>query len=160
MAYYGRGKNKIQKPLTLVDSYNYYIKDTKLNSKYNITWEKYKEILKLFNTSMMSKIIDEGYIFKIPYRLGTIRIKKREADLTRLKANWGVFNKTDGEVLNKYLNEHTNNYYVRFYWSKNVDAVIKNKTIYSFIPSRANKRYLASLLTASTGKLQMNKYFE
>lgn len=159
MAYYGRGKNKIQKPLTLKHSYDYYIKDVKLDSKYNVEWRTYKEIVGLFNKLVSKAIIEEGFIFKVPYRIGTIRIKKRQNNLTRLKPDWSTYNVSSQEIKNKYLNDHTNNWYVRFYWSKSKDSIIKNKTLYAFLPTRDNKRYLSKLLKTN-GMEQMNKYFE
>lgn len=157
--YYSRGKNKIQKPLTLRHSYDYYIKDIKLDSKYNLTWRQYKIIVTQFNKYMMSAIIDEGYIFKIPYRIGVLRIRKRLNNLERLKPDWSTYNTTNQEIKNKYLNDHTNNWYVRFYWAKNKECIIRNKTLYSFIPTRDNKRYMSKLLKTK-GMEQMNKYFE
>ena len=154
-----RGKNKIQKPLGLNYAYDYYLKEIQLDSKYNIDWKTYKLILSEFNKSMMSAIIDDGYIFKLPYRLGTVRIKKRENNLNRLKPDWSTYNTSNKEIKNKYLNDHTDNQYVRFYWSKGKDTIIKNKTLYSFIPTRDNKRYLSKLLKTN-GVEQINKYFE
>lgn len=159
MAYNGRGKNKIQKPLTLKHSYDYYIKDIKLDSKYNISWQEYKKITGEFNKLVMSEMIDNGYIFKLPYRIGTFRIKKRENNLTRLKPDWSTYNISNQEIKNKYLNDHTGNQYVRFFWSKHKDSIIKNKTIYSFIATRDNKRKLSKLLK-DKGLEQINKYFE
>lgn len=158
MAFNGRGRNKIQKPLTLKHCYDYYIKDVKLDSKYNIEWSLYKDILFTFNKSIMKSIIEDGYIFKMPYRLGTIRIIKKPNRLDRLKPDYSLYNTSEGEYKIKHLNEHTNNYYVRFHWYKK-DMIVINKTIYSFIPTRDNKRYLASLLKTK-GMEQLNKYFE
>lgn len=159
MAFYGRGKNKIQKPLSLKHSYDYYIKDIKLDSKYNITWTEYKTILSEFNKQLINSIIEDGYIFKVPYRIGTIRIRKKENNLERLKPDWSTYNVSGQEIKNKYLNDHTNNQYVRFYWSKYKDSILRNKTLYSFIPTRDNKRSLSKLLKTK-GVEQMNKYFE
>lgn len=159
MAFSGRGKNKIQKPLGLNLAYNYYLKDVQLDSKYNIDWKTYKLILSEFNKTVMSEMIDNGYMLKLPYRLGNMRIRKRKNNLSRLKPDWSTYNTSDGEYKNKYLNDHTDNYYVRFYWSKAKDTIVKNKTLYSFIPTRDNKRYLSNLLKKE-GVNQINKYFE
>src|SRR5690606_32617704 len=156
----GRGKNKIQKPLTINHSYTYYLKGVKEESKYNIDWKLYKLICGEFNKRIMKAIIEDGYFFKMPYRLGTIRIRKKENKLHQLRRNWGLYNTSNGEIKNKYLNEHTDNQYVRFYWNKLTrDSLVKNKTIYSFIPTRENKRYLSKLLK-EYGIEQINKYFE
>lgn len=159
MAFNGRGKNKIQKPLVLKNSYEYYIKDIKLDSKYNVEWSQYKSILSAFNKECMRSIVEDGFIFKMPYRIGVLRIKKRQNNLDRLKFNYSLLNTSDNEHKTMHLNDHTNNWYVRFYWAKSKECIIKNKSIYSFIPTRDNKRYIATLLKEE-GMNQMNKYFE
>ena len=105
---------------------------------------------------LTTSIIEEGEFFNVPYRLGTIRIKKRKIDLNNLKPNFSLYNKTG--VKTKFLNEHSGGYYCRFYWNKS-SAIIKNKFAYSFIPTRWNKRYLAHQINEQ-GRLQINKYFE
>ena len=95
----------------------------------------------------------------MPYRLGTVRIKKRKIDINNLKPDFGLFNKSDETYKNKHLNEHSNNYYVRYYWTKRVETLIKNKSVYTYIPTRANKRELARRIKENTID-QINKYFE
>lgn len=154
-----RGKNKIQSPLTLSDSHQYYTRELPDNSKYNIPWSLYKYIISEFNKRMMEEIIKEGYIFKIPYRLGMLRIRKRKTNLNNLKPDFKVYRETEGELTSSHLNDHSDGFYVRFYWNKNEGVVVKNKTIYSFIPTRTNSRYLASLLKDNSLN-QIDKYFE
>lgn len=153
-----RGKNIIQNVLTLKHIYQYYIKDISENSKYHVDYKTYRSICEEFNKEL-SKEIEEGYFFNMPYRLGTIRIKKRKVDLKNLKPDFGLFNSSEEQFKNKHLNEHSNNYYVRFYWNKRIATIIKNKAAYSFIPTRENKRNLAKLIKEN-GIIQVNKYFE
>lgn len=154
-----RGKNIIQKPLTLKHSYQFYIKDIQPESKYNIDYKLYRAICEDANKMLMSKITEDGWFFKMPYRLGIIRVKKRKVDLRNLKPDFGLFNKSEEEYKNKHLNEHTGNYYVKFHWNKKLATIIKNKTAYSFTPTRFHKRSLAALLKRE-GMLQINKYFD
>lgn len=154
-----RGKNVIQKPLTLVHSYQFYIKDIQPESKYNIEYKIYRSICEDANKLLMSQIIEDGWFFRMPYRLGVIRLKKRKVDFKNLKPDFGLFNKSSEEYKNKHLNDHSGNYYVKFYWNKKLATIIKNKTAYSFIPTRFNKRSLAALLKRE-GILQINKYFD
>lgn len=153
-----RGKNKIQNVLTLKHIYQYYIKDLSESSKYNIDYKTFRNICEEFNKELSAQIL-EGYFFNMPYRLGTIRIKKRKVDFRSLKPDFGLFNKTEGEYKNKHLNEHSNNYYCRYYWNKRLATIVKNRSAYSFIPTRKNKRDLAALIKEN-GILQVNKYFE
>lgn len=150
---------KIQNLLTLVDAYKFY-KAKYEGTKHLLDYKVYRTICETFNKYIMNAIIEDGYFFKVPYRIGIIRIKKREVNLDHLKKDYGLYNKTEGDLKNVHLNEHTNNMYVKFYWSKfYTDNMIRNKTYYSFIPTRTNKRKLASLLK-SNGASQINKYFE
>jgi len=153
-----RGKNIIQNVLTLKHIYQYYIKDISKSSKYYQPYNIYRAICEDANKELSDEIL-EGYFFKMPYRLGTIRIKKRKVDLNNLKPDFGLFNSSDEEFKNKHLNTHSNNYYVRYYWTKRVETLIKNKSVYSFIPTRANKRELAKRIKENTME-QINKYFE
>lgn len=155
-----RGKNKIQKPLTLSHIYLYYIKDLEKDSKYYVNYRTFRDICEEYNKMISTLMVEEGYFFKVPYRLGTLRIKKNKVKVSynNLKPDFGLYNKSGGKYKNKHLNEHSGYYYVKYHWVK-VDAIIINKVTYSFIPTRYNKRYLAATVKKG-GMLQMNKYFE
>lgn len=153
-----KGKNKIQNVLTLKHSYQYYIKDIPVTSKYNVEYSVYRSITEDFNKLLMSSIIDDGYFFNAPYRLGLFRIKKSKINFKNLKFNYNLYNTTEDKIKNKFLNEHTSNYYCRFHWNKQNCNII-NRTAYCFIPTRTNKRYLASQLKAR-GKELINTYYE
>lgn len=153
-----RGKNIIQNVLTLKHIYQYYIKDISKSSKYYQSYKIFRAICEDANKELSNEIL-EGYFFKMPYRLGTLRIKKRKIDINNLKPDFGLFNKSEENYKNKHLNEHSNNYYVRYYWTKRVETLIKNKSVYSYIPTRANKRELAKRIKENTID-QINKYFE
>lgn len=153
-----RGKNIIQNVLTLKHIYQYYIKDISKSSKYYQPYKIFRSICEDANKELSNEIL-EGYFFKMPYRLGTIRIKKRKIDINNLKPDFGLFNKSEESYKNKHLNDHSDNYYVRYYWTKRVETLIKNKSVYSYIPTRANKRELARRIKENTVN-QINKYFE
>lgn len=127
-------------------------------SKYYQDYKTYRSICEDANKLLSKEIIEGGYFFTVPYRLGTIRIKKHKINFKNLKPNFGLFNETDGELKNKHLNEHSGGYYCMFYWNKQ-NCVVKNKTAYCFIPTRANKRELAAQIKAR-GKDIINSYFE
>ena len=153
-----RSKNKIQNVLTLKHSYIYFTKDLPEDSKYNLSYKQYRAICEDFNKLVSQAIIEEGFFFKMPYRLGTIRIKKHKILFSNLKPNFGLFNESEGKYKNVHLNEHSSGYYVRFYWNKMKETIIRNKTAYSFIATRANKRETARVIKSD--KYQINKYFE
>lgn len=153
-----KSPNKIQNVLTLKHSYLYYIKDISSTSKYNIEAKLYRDICEDFNKLLVESLINTGNSFTIPYRLGILRIKKRKINYNNLKPNFGLYNKSEGKLKNKYLNEHSGGYYCMFYWNKSL-AVVRNKTAYCFIPTRHNKRSLASEIKVK-GKELVNNYFE
>lgn len=128
------------------------------NSKYNVDYKLYRSICEDANKLLAKDIVDEGLFFVMPYRLGTLRIKKHKINFNNLKFNFGLYNETDGEIKNKYLNEHSGGYYCLFYWNKQ-NCVVVNKTAYCFIPTRFNKRKLAAELKEK-GKELINSYFE
>lgn len=150
---------KIQNLLTLKHIYPFY-KDKYTNTKYDLDYKTFRKICETFNKYIMDDIIDEGFFFKVPYRVGIIRLKKHKVNLDHLKKNYGLYNSSEGKYKNGHLNEHTGNMYVKYYWSKfYTDNMVRNKTYYSFIPTRTNKRRLAALLQEK-GMQQINKYFD
>lgn len=153
-----KSPNKIQNVLTLKHSYLYYIKDIQDKSKYKIEYKIYRDICEEFNKELSKLIIDKGFTFDIPYRLGNIRIKKHKINYNNLKPNFGLYNESEGKLKNKHLNEHSGGYYCMFYWNKKA-AIVKNKSYYCFIPTRYNKRWLSSELKGR-GRELVNNYLE
>lgn len=153
-----KGPNKIQNVLTLKHSYQFYIKDLSDTSKFKVDYKTYRNICQKFNELLTQKIVEEGYIFNVPYRLGFHRIKKKKINYKNLKPDFGLYNESDGEFKNKHLNDHTGGYYCLFYWNKK-NCIVKNRTAYCFIPTRANKRYLAKTIKDNSKEI-INKYFE
>ena len=141
--FYGRSKNKISKPYTLVHSYNDYIKDKDKDSPYYISRQEYIDIVGDYIKLINKELLDNASIFKMPYRLGTLQIVKLRSSNNRNK-KYSV----DFSLTNKYgktiyhLNEHSDGYKYMFKWSK-LKSVVKNKTKYRFIPTRTSKRQLA-----------------
>jgi hypothetical protein len=116
-----------------------------------IVLDGYREII--------NKIIYANLTFKIPGRLGflrirkmkiKIRLKKGKLDTNRLSIDWGSTRKLwDNDIearenkrLIYHLNEHSEGYVHRFYWAKYF-AIVRNKCVYAFVPCRDAKRLLA-----------------
>lgn len=129
--------------LTLTHSYKYYIKDIGALSRYNIDVKLYKQIINTFNELLISHLVEDGDWIDLPYRLGQLRIRKRKVNLEKLKCDFGLYQKTG--IKARHLNEHTGEYYCRFYWNKS-RCIVTNKSYYTFIPTRTNKRRLATCL--------------
>jgi len=153
MAFYGRGKNRIQKPYTMPDFYKRY-QDTH-DELYQIEYSLYRDIVSEFYKEMMNIILLDAKTFKMPFRLGDIKVFKKKMSLKHLSArqmNWKETSKIGKRVY--HLNEHSRGYKYMFRWKKKSHC-LKNAFLYRFVPSRANKRELARLI--KTGEYD---YFE
>ena len=139
-----------QASCTLVQAYKEY------DDFYKVGYKKYRSICEDFNKLIIDEILLKAKEFKMPYRLGSLRILKKEmnysAGKNKLKINWFETNKNKTVIY--HLNDHTDGFNYRWFWSKK-KAIVKNKTIYSFQATRTNKRRLAGLL-----KTKQVDYFE
>jgi hypothetical protein len=142
--------NKPATSCTLVQAYKEY------EDFYGVGYKKYRAICESFNKEVIDKILIEAKEFKLPYRLGSLRILKKEMNFSsaknKLKIDWQETNKHKKVIY--HLNDHTDGFNYRWFWSK-IKAIVKNKTIYSFQATRTNKRRLAGLL-----KTKQVDYFE
>mgnify|MGYP003150369870 CR=1 FL=1 len=114
----------------------------------------YQTICDEFNKLLIDEILINSEEMRLPYRLGTIRIKKSKMkydDKNKLKIDWATSKKLGKRIY--HLNDHTGGYKYKFYWTK---GIVKNITAYSFIPTRTNTRRLASILK---GKNRQLDYF-
>jgi hypothetical protein len=170
-----RGLGKITADYTLKDAYKHFCISLVLHEtiqgntidiqkRHNITCTKYNSICKEFNQLLSDLIIYNAYEFKIPYRIGPIRIRKYKARLkidpvtnklqtntlpVDYKATKLLWSEDEEARLNKkkvyILNTHTDGYRCTWFWSKK-RCNIPNKSVYQFIPCRRNKRALAEAL--------------
>ena len=112
----------------------------------NMSYFRFKRILDKFNKIIKEKILNASESFKMPCRLGLIAIVKYKPK-TYTQKSLSKDYKTSKE-LNKtiyHLNEHSNGYKYRLYWSKNRNTF---PDIYKYNLSlvRQNKRKLAQLI--------------
>ena len=153
--FFGRSKNKIRGQYTLIDSYKDYIKDKEIESPYHISKDIYLNIILDYIKYINYEIIYKASIFKMPYRLGTLQVVKLRSSNNRYKKYSIDFNLTNkyGKTI-YHLNEHSDGYKYMFRWSK-IKSVVKNKSKYRFVPTRTNKRNLATNI-----KSNIIDYFE
>ena len=112
----------------------------------NMSYFRFKRILDKFNEIIKENILNASESFKMPCRLGLIAIVKYKPK-TYTQKSLSKDYKTSKE-LNKtiyHLNEHSNGYKYRLYWSKNKNTF---PDIYKYNLSlvRQNKRKLAQLI--------------
>lgn len=138
-----RGEGKIGKTLGLRDSYKDF-KNQELGL-FEVDYKKYRAVNEAFNKKIVDYILLDAGEFELPYRLGSIRIQKKKMKLKKesMKVDWKTTRELGKRVY--HLNDHSDNYRYKWYWKKS-NAIVQNKSLYSFTASRANKRELAKLI--------------
>ena len=142
---------------TIKDAYKEYEKEITKDTFFDIGYKDYRKACEMFNKEICEKILLNAEEFILPYRLGSIRIKKRKMsfkDKARLKIDWQETKKLGSIVY--HMNDHTDNFRFGWKWDR-TSTIVKNKQVYSFEATRANKRRLASLLK---DRLSGVDYFE
>ena len=135
-----------RKSYTIADYYKFYLSDIIRETIYDIPYKQYRMIVEDYFKSISDLILEQGKQFKIPYRLGTLRIIKSLPKNFNSKSLSIDFHqsKLQGKIV-YYINEHSNYYKYRLYWSKK-NVIARNKSKYQFVLTRANKRHLAHLI--------------
>jgi hypothetical protein len=138
-----RTKGKIGPTLGLRDSYKEFKKQEL--GYFDIDYKTYRAINEEFNKEVVKYILMDAGEFELPYRLGSIRIQKKKMKFSpdSMKVDWKATRETGKRVY--HLNDHSDNYRYKWYWKKS-NAIVQNKSLYSFTASRANKRELARLI--------------
>ena len=126
------------------DFFRGYRKDRK-KWKNKLEYKEYSNIIDDFLDEVMKLIIEERYIFKLPFRLGFISVRKAPINKKKLRVD---FKKTKevGKVV-YHLNMHSDNNYFYIYWDKyNSYSNFTNMSYYKFSPVRAVSRYMAAFI--------------
>jgi hypothetical protein len=136
-----------------------------------IDYGKFSSVLKEFNQELARMIIEEAIEFKMPLRLGYIRIRKFKkqihinpdgsVDKKNMSINWKAsrelwakeypgktkvqLKKIHGKPLVYHLNEHTDGYGFFLYWNKK-GSNAQNRSVYSMVFTFSNNRHLANVL--------------
>lgn len=133
-------KNK--KSYTTYDIYQQWSKETGLE----VPYMRFKRILDKFNENIKDSLLNASEVFKMPYGLGYICVVKYKPK-TYTDKSLSVDYKTSKEEGKRiyHLNEHSDGYKYRFYWSK-VPQTFPDRYRYQIMLVRANKRQLAQLI--------------
>ena len=141
---------------------------------FNVSFREYCNVLRLFNKKVKDAIIYDSWVFKLPYRLGYIYVKKIKMrfqldkngelykhklvpDWLRTKELWkkiypGLTNEELKAIPHKKLiyitNEHTYGYKFIIFWKKR-NCNIPGHGPYEFIFAKDNRRELAKLLKSN-----------
>jgi len=153
--FFSRGPNKIKNLHTLKDIYDFYLISVGENELYKVSFKTFKNIITKYYLAILDDILYKGVEYKLPYRLGQIRIIKRKINinnLTRFGIDWVESVKHGKQIY--HLNNHSRGFVYRFKWIKQ-NALIPNLYFYKFVPSRMIKRKLAQVI-----KNKQCDYFE
>lgn len=138
------GKSRYTSHVSLKDFYKYY-KDNMIRKNLKPkSYIEYSKLLRDFNKRVREKIIYNSEVFVMPFRLGTLYIRKFEVvrNEDNIK-NWSVdYKKTKAEGKVVYF-ESTYGY--RWYWKKK-NCIVKGKRFFSFKPCRKSQRLIADAI--------------
>jgi len=87
----------------VLDYYRTYPKKEKVDSKL------YRQIVSTFNRLLMEALMETGYEFQLPGRMGTLSIRKRKGGKLM---DFGHYQKTGEKIIQK--NRHSHGYYAKF----------------------------------------------
>lgn len=133
--------------------YKYYRSEDYTIEDDKVLYEIFRKICYSINAKIADKMLEGQYI-RLPFNLGKFYIKKVKNNFKNLKFDYAHFNKTGQKTF--HLNTHSNKFHAKWYWEK-ISCRISGNTIYSFIPSRGNKRNLAKSMQVTGG---YKKYLE
>lgn len=154
----------------LREIYTYY---KSLLKKYErvLSYDVFSNLLRDFNKELARMMIEEGVEFKMPNRLGSLRLRKYKSrlrfnedgsiDKSKLPVDWGKtrklwmeeypdidpkdWKKIKDKPLVYHLNEHTDGYRILVYWNKK-GSNADNRSVYSFVFTSVNNRHLGRVL--------------
>jgi len=151
--FFGRGKNKIERPYTLPDMYKAYIEEYPEGNIYYISYSEFVAINETFYKRMMEEVMYRNATFKLPFRMGYLKIIKRKINFkNNLAIDWKTTNDIGKKVY--HMNDHSGGYKYIFKWLKG-NIIVQNKYLYRLVITRKYKRELAKLI--KQGKID---YFE
>lgn len=144
-------------------------------SEFNVGFQAYCTVIRLFNKKWKDAMIYDSWVFKFPYRLGTLYIRKKKIRIrldkngelykSKLKPDWprtkklwtemhpGLTKEELKAIPHKNIvyvtNDHTQGYRFWIHWQKKY-CNIPGHGPYEFVFARANKRELAHVLKTNS----------
>lgn len=112
----------------------------------NVPYSLYRHILDTMCTIILEHVFERSEGFKMPYGLGFIQVGKyrpKHFDERSLSVDYKASKEYDKRIY--HLNEHSNGYKFRLYWSK-LPRVFSDRYRYQLNLVRCNKRALAQLI--------------
>lgn len=134
------------KSYTIASFYNDYLDNIEKDTVYDIDYTKYRAIVTDYFKYLQQRLIEEGKMIKLPYRMGNVQVVKsrpKHLDKRSLRIDYQATKQENKLVL--LLNEHSDFFKYRYWWNK-VDMMVPNKSQYQLVATRANKRRLAQII--------------
>ena len=135
-----------RKSYTIADYYLSYKDYIEEGTQYDVPYQTFRAIVLDYFKYIRDEVMLHSKEIKLPCRLGTLQIvkhKPKEYNGKSLRWDWQSTKQLGKPVY--YLNQHSSEFKYRFHWKKK-DIVIKNRSKYMFVASRANKRELARII--------------
>ena len=134
-------KNK--KSYTIYDMYKPFVNE---NIDVEVSYSDFKAVLDSCNKFILETLQNSSEGFKMPYGLGYLIIVKylpKEYSSKSLSYDYKTSKQLNKKIY--YLNEHSNGYKYRLYWSK-LPKTFSDRYKYQLMFTRENKRNLAKLI--------------
>lgn len=142
---HNRSANKT-KSYTIASFYNDYLDSIEKNTVYDVDYTKYRAIVTDYFQHLRQKLIEEGKMIKLPYRMGNVQIIKsrpKHLDKRSLRIDYQATKQYNKLIL--LDNTHSDGFKMRCWWNK-TDMMVPNKSKYQLVMTRANKRTLAQYI--------------
>lgn len=141
---------------TKISKKSYTFRDMYHTMPVDVPYALYKRILREMCSIILEHVFERSEGFKMPFGLGFIQIGKYKPK-TYTDKSLSVDYKSSKEYDKRiyHLNEHSNGYKFRLYWSK-IPRVFPDRYKYQLNLVRANKRKLAQLIFNNHDYLDIN----
>ena len=137
---------KNTKSYTIASFYNDYLDSIERDTVYDIDYTKYRAIVTDYFMYLRQKLIEEGKMIKLPYRMGNVQIiksKPKHLDKRSLRIDYQATKQYNKLIL--LDNQHSDGFKMRAWWNK-IDMMVQNKSKYQLVMTRANKRRLCQCI--------------
>ena len=144
-------KNK--KSYTIYDMYKPFVNE---NIDVEVSYSDFKAVLDSCNKFILETLQNSSEGFKMPYGLGYLIIVKylpKEYSSKSLSYDYKTSKQLNKKIY--YLNEHSNGYKYRLYWSK-LPKTFSDRYKYQLMFTRENKRNLAKLIFKHKDYINVN----
>lgn len=137
---------KNTKSYTIASFYNDYLTCIEPDTVYDIDYTTYRAIVTDYFQYLRQRLIEEGKMIKLPYRMGNVQVIKsrpKHLDKRSLRIDYQATKQYNKLIL--LTNEHSDYMKYRYWWNK-IDMMVPNKSKYQLVATRANKRRLCQII--------------